>query len=311
MRLFQVLLRSREAASGVAASGLIRSFWQVAAKARSRTSAWSKQTFDRAPHSRPGPRSRVDQLEVFDVGQEHELAMVTVLDGLLVIPSADRAGNRGVCRPVYERVRDAEGQQRHRRSHAKDVGPAQRVASKESIYRVLAEFQFGTPNQIDSARQRYSALDHEWGGASQKVLFSEPVPGSGPKSQVPTGRKTSGHHPSQVQLVRGRNLLKKVDGGTNVFKRPRPAAPIFADSAVLNVPGGEAFFAERVSQVGVRIQVVSCTPPPSVDTNNHWMGPGTGRQSQVGELARRYAISQPSVIGRYGASQKIERAFHR
>ena len=103
----------------------------------------------------------------------------------------------------------------------------------------------------------------------------------------------------KVQRITARQCLDMFRTVQHVIQSARPAAARIADPAILDVPSCRAGAGQGRAKMSSVVQIVSVSPVPAVNEDDHGMRARPVRYSNIAELQRVFAIRNARVsLGR-------------
>lgn len=215
-----------------------------------------QQVSDGRGDSRPCRRLRIDQFEVTDPGELHEVDTFALGGFVPGIIAAETDGNVFVSTSMNQVLeRGFCDGELHRVGLPVQLGNLRRCASHESHYRILAQMLVVAASEISYPRQREHAGD---GG----------LVGGGAKREMAAGGMSHHKYPLLIELVLRARGLETGERGQDVVERAWPATSRHARAAVLNVPGRKSECREGRTQMPSVNTVVPGPPEASVNIHH-------------------------------------------
>src|SRR5258708_1913337 len=113
------------------------------------------------------------------------------------------------------------------------------------------------------------------------------------------------HQPVEVEMEPRTFLLNKPVGRTNVLERSGPSAAGIADSAVLDVEGGDARRSQRFAQMSGVGEVILRPPKAAVDVQQNGVRSLRARQTHFEKLIGIDAIRHTLIGWRLRAAENV------
>lgn len=217
-------------------------------------------------------RAWVNQFEMLDILEQLQCTVVAHLDGTYMVSLTDAMGHRGITGAMYQRMGQAQRQHLDGRAFGVSIGHLLAGAAQELHHNLFAEAEARALGKVHGAGQRYSPNQWQRLVSVKRAAFFQGMAPRRPQRKLPSCGEPHRQYPLNIQPVTRRDFTKKVDRTAHVGECPGPATTFFPNTPVLNVPGREARHSKRGTEVRMRLQPMSGTPPSPMDSHNNGIG---------------------------------------